>query len=825
MKIPLRPLMVLGLVPTLPAAARPAAGGLAPELAVRFSSPATAYTESCPVGNGRLGAMIFGNPADERIVLNETGVWSGSPHDTDRPDAHRYLPEIRRLLFAGKNVEAQALAQEHFTSLPLVPVHPVSKAPGRAPGVGSETTFGCYQTLGSLELKFDLPSAATTGYSRELDLGTALSRTRFQSGGITFTAEALASAPDDIIAVHYSADRPGRISFTLGLDRPEKFTTVAAGDDGLLMTGQLENGTDGQGVRYAARVRAVARGGQVSTEGNRLRVSGADEVTLYVDGLTDIHTFAGRRADDPAGATAADLAKVVGKSYDAIRRDQAADYRKLFDRAGLELGPAFQSAPKASTWERLQAAARGKQDPGLIALYFNFGRYLLISSSRPGGLPPNLQGLWADEVQTAWNGDWHLDVNVQMNYWSVNVCNLAELDQPYFALIASLQKPGARTARLYYGARGWVAHMFTNPWGFTSPGNLAGWGMFQTGGAWACQELWDHYVYTKDRRYLAWAYPILRGAALFYCDALVEEPKTKYLVTAPANSPENPFLLPDGAKALDSMGTTMDMQLVRHLFDGCIAASEILGVDEPFRAELKEKRARLVPTRIGPDGRIMEWLEPYTEADVHHRHISHMWGLYPGTEITPDETPALAVAARKSLDVRGDYSMGWSLAFKTGLWARLQDGERALGALKMLLRPCDAASGQRRDHSGAYANLFDACPPFQIDANLGAPAAIAEMLLQSREPDSGGHSNSPTLLLLPALPWEWQEGSVHGLCTRGGFTVDLDWKAGRLVSAAIHGTADTACTVRCAGRSAGLTIANGATVRLGPDLQVIDLTR
>jgi alpha-L-fucosidase 2 len=443
----------------------------------------------------------------------------------------------------------------------------------------------------------------------------------------------------------------------------------------------------------------------------------------------------------------------------------------------------------------------------LAALYFNFGRYLLISSSRPGGFPANLQGIWAEEIHTPWTGDWHLDINVEMNYWPAEVCNLSDLTKPLFDLIASLEEPGARTAQAYYHARGWVAHVIANPWGFTSPGESADWGSTTSGSGWLCQHLWDHWLFTHDKKFLKWAYPIMKGSALFYLDMLVEDPAHHWLVVAPANSPENHFELPDRRQAAVAMGTTFQSQITRYLFTACIEASEILGIDADFQ---------LAPTQIGPDGRVMEWMEPYKEAEPHHRHVSHLWGLYPGDEIAPETTPALAMAARNTLEARTDEGVGWSLAFKALMWARLRDGDHAWKLVRNALAPAYGMDMRYDKGGGVYPNLFDACPPFQIDGNFGTTAAIAEMLLQSHRTAEARSQKSEirVIELLSALPKAWPSGSVSGLRARGGFEIAMKWKDGLLVAATIKSSAGGICNVFYAGKETILRMKKGESVQL-----------
>lgn len=749
------------------------------------------------MGNGRLGAMMFGGVDEERIVLNESSVWSGSRQDADREDAYKVLPEIRRLLLEGKNSEAEALVNANFTC----------KGPGSGGG-----QYGCYQVLGNLHLTFlsGATNVPVANYRRALDLNDAITDLRFSRGGVKFRREMFVSKPGEAMVLRLTADKPGQISFVATVDRPERFATVGDGNNGLLMTGQLDNGVDGKGVRYAARIRAVSQGGRVSVEGTELTVSNANEVILFITAATDYRGFAGRQLTDPVAATLKDMNNAANKSYSSLRMAHLADYQKYFQRVSLELGPYDAAAAVGPTPERIIAFKHGTNDLALPVLYFNFGRYLLISSSRPGGLPPNLQGIWAEEIHTPWTGDWHLDVNVQMNYWPAEVCNLSDLTQPLFALIASLQEPGAKTAKAYYNARGWVAHVIANPWGFTSPGESASWGATTGGSAWLCQHLWDHWLFTRDKKFLEWAYPIMKGSAQFYADMLIEEPKHHYLVVAPANSPENHFYMPDGHEAAISLGTTVHDQMLRYLFGACIDAAKILGIDESFRNELIAKRARLAPTPVGADGRVMEWPEEYKEADVHHRHISHLWGLYPGDEITPEGTPVLAQAARKTLIARGDDSVGWGYAYKAALWARLGDGNHAWLLVRDSLSPATGMDIRYDAGGGVYPNLFDACPPFQIDANFGTTAAIAEMLLQSRD---------GVIRLLPALPDAWKEGKVTGLRARDGFTVDMTWKDGKLTSAIIYSGAGESCTVNYRTKAIELKIKKGRSVTLNGNLE------
>lgn len=725
-----------------------------PDQKLWYAEPATKFTEALPVGNGRLGAMVFGGTQQERLLLNENSVWSGNRSHYDRVSAYQWLPEVRRLLFAGKHEEAAQLVDREILG---------------------ERPLGCYQPLGALALLFEHRGPATD-YRRELDLDCAVARVQFRVGDASFTREVFASAPDQVLVVRLTCDQPGRISFIASLSRVEHASLSALGKDTLVLRGQTDHGQPTAGVKFEARVKTLVEGGVVHATAAGCRVEQADAVTLLLAAATDDGKM------EPAELCARHLAAAAIKTYAELREAHLADYRKLYRRVSLDLGNS--TSGSLPTDQRLL-----QPDPPLAALYFQYGRYLLISSSRPGHLPANLQGLWNDQLQPAWFCGYHFNINLQMNYWPAEVCNLAECHEPLFDLVEKLRPLGRKTARDVYGCGGFVVAHRTTPHGFTSP--VRGLNVWPVGAAWLCQHFWEHVRFRGDREFLAQrAYPLMKEVAEFFLDWLVQDPATGQLVSGPSLSPENSFVAPDGSAQLLCMGPAMDQQIIAELFDNCLAAAAWLGMDDRFVRSVEQARRCLMGgARIGADGRLLEWAREFQECEPGHRHTSHLYALYPGSQLTPRGTPELAVAARKSLEHRlrmaeaagprdNGKDCGWSHAWKANLWARLGDGIRSYRALASLISDC------------TYPNLMDMCPNtmdssnvFQIDGNLGGCAGIAEMLLQS---------HTGEIQVLPALPEAWPTGRVTGLRARGGFTVDIAWHESRArkvtIAATVGGT-------------------------------------
>ncbi len=758
-------------------------------LSLDYAGPAGSWNEALPIGNGRLGAMVFGGPGMERLQLNEDTLWAGGPNYALEPRMRGFIPEIRRRILAGD-------ADDAYNWFKAKNIR-TSK---------NGTSFA-YQTIGSLCMKFaghDFPQR----YRRSLSLEDAIVRTEYCVDGVTFSREAFASLADDVIVVRVKASKPGAVTFTAFFESPwQRFAQST--DDGSSLTlagrGSSVHGTEGC-VRFRVRLKPTVKGGKVRADNGVLFVEGADEAVLWCSAATSFRNWQDGSSVDESSKAERLLEGAMALGADEAMRRHVAAYGAQFNRCRVELGP--DPTPGRTVPERL-ASFKGKGDPYLAALYFALGRYLLIASSQPGTQPPTLQGIWNEWLDPPWKSSYTININLEMNYWPVDVANLPDLIEPLLRALEESAVSGARTAKDMYGARGWVMHHHMDIWRITVPVHGLG-GLWPMGGAWLTTQLWEHWLFTRDRAFLARAYPVIKGAAEFFLDVLVEDPKTGNLTVVPGVSPENTPSTHRARWNLWTRGASSDAQILRDLFAGVLEAAKELGRETEDAAVLKdvaEKRRRLEPLRIGRWWQLQEWTEDMDSPEDHHRHVSHLYCVYPSAQVTPD-SPDLFKAAQVSLNARGDVATGWGMGWRVALWARFLDGERAYRVLEEQLSPTYASLGGTY-RGGTYPNLLDAHPPFQIDGNFGCAAGIAEMLLQSHRKTAAGET---VIDVLPALPKVWAaEGRVSGMMARGGFLISFEWKNGRATRVTVDSRVGVPAVVRYNGREAKVPAEKGIT--------------
>ena len=729
------------------------------ELVLWYDKPAAKWEEALPVGNGHLGAMIFGGLPKERIQFNEHTVWTGKPHDYSHKGAVKYLPEIRKLLFEGKQKQAEDLAGKEFMSQPIR-----QKA---------------YQPCGDLHI--ETPGAqAGDGYRRWLDLDTGIATTEWNEAGATLRRETFASHPANLIVTRVSSNQPGKANAVISMGCEHKDHSIGVEKPATLV---LRGKVQADGVAFEARAVVSHKGGKVTETADSIQVTGADSIEIRLTAATNVESWKSLAAD-PAKRVRETLERSTGKDRAALLAAHLKDHQALFRRVSLDLGRT--PAADQPTDRRIVTFKDGG-DPQLAALLFQYGRYLLIASSRAGGQPANLQGIWNPSKTPAWDSKYTCNINTEMNYWPAEVTALSECHEALFKALHELRESGSITAREHYGARGWVLHHNFDLWRGTAPINASNHGIWPSGGSWLSLHLWERYLFTGDKEFLKKSWPVLRDAALFFSDYLIEDPQTKQLISGPSNSPEQGGLV---------MGPTMDHQIIRDLFKATSQAARILGTDGELAARLDAMVPRIAPNKIGKHGQLQEWMQDKDNPKNKHRHVSHLWGVYPGTDVTWRQ-PDFFKAARQSLIHRGDAATGWSMGWKTNLWARFLDGDHAFLILRNLLRPQGDKNNTFGSGGGMYPNLFDAHPPFQIDGNFGATSGIAEMLLQSHMPVDETQITGPFLIhLLPALPGVWPAGKATGLRARGGLTVDIAWKDGKLEAARITPAHDGPVSVR-----------------------------